>query len=104
MKRFFSVVGQFAAWFLFWFFVKYWYLVVFSALFLLAGVVFKPFLWVGVILACITGIFALIRTFLKLIELGIFSVTMAGVGAVASGMNAYNDKVNKDDNGRMRSI
>lgn len=104
MKRFFSVVGQFAAWFLFWFFVKYRYLVALSVLFLVIGAFFKPCLLIGVILACVTGILALVRTFLKLVELGIFTATMAGAGAVASKMNSYNDKVNKDDPNRMRSI
>ena len=104
MKRFFTIVGQFAVWFLFWFFIKYWYLAVLSVIFLILGIFFHPCLWIGIILSAITAVFAMIRTFVKLIELGIFSATMAGAGAVSAKMNDYNDKVNSDNNNRPRSL
>ncbi|SEW36179.1 hypothetical protein SAMN05216413_2430 [Ruminococcaceae bacterium KH2T8] len=104
MKRFFTIVGQFAVWFLFWFFIKYWYLAALSAVFLILGIFFNPCLWIGIILSAITAVFAMIRTFVKLIELGIFSAAMAGAGAVSAKMNAYNDKVNSYNNNRPRSL
>ena len=104
MKRFFTIVGQFALWFLFWFFVKYWYLAALSAVFLILGIFFHPCLWIGIILSAITAVFAVVRTFIKLIELGLFSATVAGVGAVSSKMNAYNDKVNAGNDHRPKSL
>ena len=104
MKRFFTIVGQFAVWFLFWFFIKYWYLAVLSAVFLILGIFFHPCLWIGIILSAVTAVFAMVRTFIKLIELGIFSATVAGVGAVSSKMNSYNDTVRAKDPDSPRSL
>lgn len=104
MKRFFSIAGQFALWFLFWFFVKFWYLAALSVILMLAGFIWQPFLWAGIILASVTALFAVIRTFIKLAELGLFAAAAAGAGAVASGMNAYNDKVNSDNKAKTRSL
>lgn len=104
MKRLLSTVGRFILWFMFWFFVKYWYLAALSVLLIILGVFFKPLMWAGLILAGLTAILAIIRTFIKLAELGLFAATVAGAGAVSSKMNSYNDRVNEDDPNRIRSI
>lgn len=104
MKRIFNIAGQFMLWFLFWFFIRFWYLSLISLVLILIGLVWHPCLWAGLILACITAIAAVIRSFLKLLELGLFAAVGAGAGAVSSKMNAYNDKVNADDPHRPKSI
>ncbi|MBP5181212.1 MAG: hypothetical protein J6127_07990 [Clostridiales bacterium] len=100
MKRILNIAGQFMLWFLFWFFIKFWYLSLISLVLILIGIAWHPCLWAGLILAGLTAIAAVVRSFLKLLELGLFAATVAGAGAVSSKMNAYNDK----QNGSHRSL
>ncbi|MCR5528838.1 MAG: hypothetical protein K6F49_06445 [Saccharofermentans sp.] len=92
MKKILYYAGQFMLWFLFWFFIRFWYLSVLSLVLILTGLVWHPCFWAGIVLACITALAAVVRSFLKLVELGLFAAAGAGVGAVSSRMNAYNDK------------
>ncbi|SMC39444.1 hypothetical protein SAMN06296952_0950 [Oscillospiraceae bacterium] len=92
MKRILNIAGQFMLWFLFWFFIRFWYLSALSVVLILIGLVWHPCFWAGIVLACITALIAVIRSFIKLLELGLFAAVGAGAGAVSSRMNAYNEK------------
>lgn len=96
MKRFLYIAGQFMLWFLFWFFIRFWYLSALSLVLILIGIAWHPCFWAGLILAGITALLAVVRSFLKLLELGIFVAAGAGIGAASSKMNAYSEKVDPD--------
>ena len=104
MKWFLYVAGQFMLWFLFWFFIRSWYLSLLSLVLILIGLAWHPCLWAGLILAAVTALVAVIRSFFKLVELGLFAAAGAGAGAVSSKMNEYNEKVNADSPVRHKSL